>query len=63
MHTIGKMALVLGVLLTLTGLLGGFGFLFSGYDDRAKLLLGIIPPGFLLVFVGIVVTLLAGPER
>jgi hypothetical protein len=63
LHSIGKAALILGALATLVGLVGGFGFLFNGYDERAKLLLGMIPPAFLLVFVGIVMTLLGDSKH
>jgi hypothetical protein len=48
-----------GVLATATGLVAGFYFLFSAQDERAKLFLGAVPPGFLLVFIGLVMTLLA----
>jgi hypothetical protein len=47
-----------GLLVTVVGLAAGFYFLFSDSDEQAKLFLGMIPPGFLLVFTGLVMTLL-----
>jgi hypothetical protein len=62
-YRLGKLVLVFGVLATLVGLVGGFGLLFNDRDDAAKLFLGIIPPGFLLVFTGMVMTLIGDPRR
>lgn len=51
-----------GSALTLLSLLAGFFFLFSDQDDLAKRLLGLVPIGFLLVFTGLVTTVLSGPR-
>lgn len=58
MHKVGMFALTGGVLVTLIGLLGGFGFMFAGHDELAKPFLAAIPLGFLLGFAGLVTTLL-----
>jgi hypothetical protein len=58
-YRIGKWLLLFGVLITAIGLVAGFYFLFSEQDERAKLFLGTVPPGFLMVFTGLVMTLLA----
>lgn len=61
-NRIGKGLLLFGVLVTMIGLVAGFAFLFTEQDERAKLFLGAVPPGFLLVFTGLVMTLLADPR-
>lgn len=61
-YRIGKGLLLLGVVVTAVGLIAGFTFLFSEEDRGAKLFLGVVPPGFLLVFTGLVMTLLAEPR-
>ena len=62
-YKIGKSLLLFGVVVTAIGLAAGFWFLFSAQDQRAKLFLGAVPPGFLLVFTGLVMTLLAEPRE
>lgn len=59
---IGKYVLFAGLIATLIGLVAGFFFLFTDHDERAKLFLGMVPPGFLMVFTGLVMTLL-GEQR
>ena len=60
MHTIGKWLLLSGAVLTFVGLIAGFGFMFAGQDDPAKLFLVMVPLGFLAGFTGIVMTQLGG---
>ena len=62
MHRIGIYALLVGAVLVSIGLLAGFGLLFGGYDDQARLLLGAVPFGFLIGFAGVVMTLLSGSD-
>lgn len=62
MHRAGVYALIAGAILTLVGLVGGFGLLFTGHDEGAKTLLGVIPLGFVIGFAGIVATLLGRPD-
>lgn len=61
-HRIGVYALVTGGVLALAGLLLGFGFMFAGRDGFAKLFLAAVPMGFVLGFLGIVMTLLNPPD-
>lgn len=48
----------LGIGIVAVGIVGGFGYLFAGNDDMAKLFLMIIPVGFLILFVGVVTNIL-----
>lgn len=62
MHKLGTYALILGAGLTAVGLVSGFGFMFAGHEALAKRFLSVVPFGFLLGFMGVVMTLLAEPE-
>ena len=61
-HRIGTWALIVGALMTVVGLLAGFGFMFAGHDEPAKLFLALVPLGFLAGFTGIVMTLLGSSD-
>ena len=58
MYRFGRYLLYVGLVLGLIGLFGGFGLMFLGIDAWAKPLIAMIPVGFLLVFTGLVTTLL-----
>ena len=62
-HRLGTYALILGALLTAIGLVAGFGFMFNGYDAQAKAFLAAVPMGFVIGFLGVVMTLLSEPTR
>ena len=62
MHKLGTYVLILGAGLTAVGLVMGFGFMFAGHEAPAKRFLSAVPFGFLLGFVGVVMTLLAEPQ-
>ena len=62
MHRLGTYVLVFGALLTAIGLALGFGFMFSGHDEPAKLFLAAVPLGFVFGFAGMVMTLLNPPD-
>ncbi len=61
MHKFGMVSLYLGLVLGAVGLVGGFGLMFVGSDAWAKPLIAMVPVGFLLVFNGVVTTLLHSP--
>jgi hypothetical protein len=62
MHKFGMISLYLGLVLTAIGLIGGFGMMWAGNDAWAKPLIAMVPVGFLLMFTGIVTTLLHSPR-
>ena len=62
MDRIGRYSMILGLLLTIIGLVLGFGFLFSDQEEWAKLFLMIIPVGFLLLFAGLSTVILFAPR-
>jgi hypothetical protein len=62
MHKFGMISLYLGLVLGAIGLIGGFGLMFAGGDTWAKPLIAMVPIGFLLVFNGVVTTLLHSPN-
>jgi hypothetical protein len=61
MHKFGMFSLYLGLVLGAIGLIGGFGLMFAGSDVWAKPLIAMVPIGFLLMFTGVVTTLLHSP--
>ncbi|MDH5424353.1 MAG: hypothetical protein OEY29_05105 [Gammaproteobacteria bacterium] len=48
----------IGALIVAVGLVAGFTFMFLGNDPLTKIFLGMIPVGFLILFVGVVTNLL-----
>ena len=61
MHRFGVYLLIAGAACVLVGLAAGFGSMFAGHDDLAKMLLGLVPLGFVVGFAGMVTTLLYPP--
>lgn len=61
-HRLGTWALILGALMIVVGLIAGFGFMFAGNDEPAKLFLQLVPLGFLAGFTGVVMTLLGSSD-
>jgi len=61
MHKFGMISLYLGLVLGAIGLIGGFGLMFAGSETWAKPLIAMVPIGFLLMFTGVVTTLLHSP--
>ena len=57
-HRVGIYALIVGAVLTVAGLILGFGFLIAGGEGPTRSFLAMVPLGFLVGFLGIVMTLL-----
>ena len=53
----------LGLVLTLVGLIAGFGVMAYDADHVAVNLLGLVPLGFLAMFAGIVAVLFGAPPN
>ena len=58
MHRFGVISLYVGLVLAVVGLIGGFGLMLTGEQTWSKPLIALVPIGFLLVFNGLVTTLL-----
>jgi hypothetical protein len=63
MHRLGVIFLVVAAIAVVVGLVAGFSALFTGHDDIAKMLLAMVPIGFVTGFAGIVTTLMFPPEN
>ncbi|MCG5501228.1 hypothetical protein [Ectothiorhodospira lacustris] len=63
MHRIGRYSVVVGALLTLVGMIVGFGSMFSGADELAKYFLSLVPLGVLTVFTGLVTVVLTEQKQ
>ena len=63
MYRFGRIAGYLGLVLTVLGIVVGFGALFNHAEELAKVFLAIIPVGFVILFAGVTTTLLSGPKK
>ena len=59
MHKAGKFAVIAGILLTVSGMVIGFTLLFNESENAIIWLGTIIPVGFIVLFTGMVTTLLS----
>lgn len=55
----GQIVLIVGLVITIAGLLLGFSFLFADRDVWARRFLFTVPIGFLLLFTGVVTVVLS----
>ena len=62
MHRAGRASIYIGIALVAIGLIVGFAAMFMDYDDHAKMLIGLVPIGFVLLLVGTVATQLSSPR-
>ena len=62
MDRIGRYSLIVGIIITVIGLILGFGFMFADKDELAKLFLMVVPLGFLLAFAGLSTIILFSPR-
>ncbi|PWQ99063.1 hypothetical protein [Leucothrix pacifica] len=60
---IGRFLFILGLILTLIGLVAGFGLMFQDIDEWAKLFLMLVPVGFVIGFAGFTATLMSTPDK
>ncbi|MFP5507145.1 MAG: hypothetical protein ACLGH6_13185 [Gammaproteobacteria bacterium] len=63
MHRFGQVAVYLGIVLVVVGLVGGFGAMFRNAEGVAVNLLILVPLGFVALLTGIVVTQLHRPNE
>lgn len=48
----------IGTIIIAVGFVAGFSYMFAGNDEQAKIFLGLIPVGFLVLFVGVVTNMM-----
>jgi hypothetical protein len=63
MDRFGQYVLILGLVMTIVGLVFGFGFMFSGQQEWAKFFLMVVPLGFLILFAGLSTVVLFSPRE
>ena len=63
MHQVGRVTIYIGILLTAIGLIIGFTAMFMDHDDFAKMFLGLVPIGFVLLLAGTVTSQLSSPRN
>lgn len=59
MHKAGKLAVIVGILLIVSGMVIGFALLFNESENAIIWLGTIIPSGFIVLFTGMVTTLIS----
>ena len=59
MHKAGKFAVIAGILLTVSGMIIGFTLLLNENENAIIWLGTIIPVGFIILFAGMVTTILS----
>jgi len=59
---IGRYLLIAGLVITLIGLMAGFGLMFFGDSEWAKFFLMVVPIGFMVGFAGLTTTLMNSPD-
>jgi uncharacterized membrane protein len=59
MHRAGKITLYVGIALIVIGMIVGFSAMFMDKDNLAKVFLGLVPIGFVLLLTGTVATQLS----
>ena len=59
MHKVGKLAVIAGILLTVFGMIIGFTLLMNESENAIIWLGTVIPVGFIVLFTGMVTTLLS----
>ncbi len=63
MDRIGRYSTIIGLLLTVVGLVFGFGFMFAHNDELAKFFLMVVPFGFLILFAGVSTVVMFSPRE
>lgn len=48
----------IGALIVAVGIIAGFTYMYLGNDPLTKIFLGLVPVGFLILFVGVVTNML-----
>ena len=62
MHTAGRVAVFVGIVMTALGFIIGFTAMFMNVDSQAVRWLGIIPLGFVVMLAGTVTSQLTRPK-
>lgn len=62
MDRLGRYSFIVGLVITIVGLVFGFGFMFADHDELAKLFLMAVPVGFLILFAGLSTVILFSPR-
>ena len=61
MHKLGKVTIYIGIALTAIGMIVGFSAMFMDSDNLAKVFIGLVPVGFILLLTGTVASQLSAP--
>ena len=61
MHKLGKITIYIGIALTAIGMIVGFTAMFMDSDNLAKVFIGLVPVGFILLLTGTVASQLSAP--
>jgi len=59
---LGQIVFIIGLILTVVGLIFGFWFMFQGNDEWATKLLFAVPVGFMFLFTGLATSVMFSPR-
>jgi len=62
MHQVGRVTIYIGIALTVIGMIVGFTAMYMDSDNLAKVFIGLVPIGFVLLLTGTVATQLSTPR-
>ncbi len=62
MLLLGRVVFIVGLVISLLGIIIGFTLMFTGYDNWAKFCFMVVPLGFLFLFAGLSTTVLLEPR-
>ncbi len=63
MHQVGRVTIYIGIALIVIGMIVGFTAMFMDSDNLAKIFIGLVPIGFVLLLTGTVMTQLSAPNQ
>ncbi|UOG91698.1 MAG: hypothetical protein L3K52_16120 [Candidatus Thiothrix sulfatifontis] len=63
MDRLGRYSLIIGLVITVVGLIFGFGFMLVDSDELAKMFLLAVPLGFMVTFAGLATIVIFSPRE
>ncbi len=59
---LGQIIFIIGLMMSVVGLVVGFWHMFQGNDELAKMFLFVVPTGFMFLFTGMATSVMFSPR-